>query len=69
MNRILHLPSPAMIDENTPLLHDDVESLQLPPPAHEAKEGSENMRMKDWILIAIISCSGFLNVCDLQAES
>jgi hypothetical protein len=55
-----------MIDETTPLLHDVDESLQLPRPAHEAKEGSDNVRMKDWILIAIISCSGFLNVRTLQ---
>jgi hypothetical protein len=58
-----------MIDENTPLLHDDVESLQLPRPAYKAKEGLENVRMKDWILIAIISCSGFLNVRILQAQA
>ncbi|OSS43231.1 hypothetical protein B5807_12148, partial [Epicoccum nigrum] len=56
-----------MIDENTPLLHDDVESLQLPRPAYKAKEGLENVRMKDWILIAIISCSGFLNIFTAQS--
>ena len=65
--QILHLPSPVMVDETTPLLHDD-ESLQLPRSAHEAKEGLDNVRMKDWILIAIISCSGFLNVRTLQAQ-
>jgi hypothetical protein len=58
-----------MADETTPLLRDDDESIQLPRPAHEAKEVSDNVGMKDWILIAIISCSGFLNVRTQQAQS
>ncbi|KAF2258622.1 MFS general substrate transporter [Lojkania enalia] len=55
-----------MVNETTPLLHDDVPTV-LPSVAAEAKPASDRVQIKECVLIAIISCSGFLNIFTAQS--